>query len=241
MKHLSKAALGASLIAGQLLATAAAADFDVTVTNLTRGIHFTPLLVTAHDSGTRLFTSGSAASNALQEMAEGGSIASLVAALPATAVSQQNPAGGLLGPGTSTPTVTLNTDAQPTSTQLSVVAMMLPTNDGFIGLNGITIPTTPGTYSYNVNAYDAGTEANDEIRGGGAVGTPGFPVPPPIDTAPYAPGNGGTGVTGVSAEGFVHIHRGVLGDSNNAGGASDINSSVHRWLNPVARVTITVR
>ena len=120
---------------------------------------------------------------------------------------------------------------------------MLPTNDGFIGLNGITIPTTPGTYSYNVNAYDAGTEANDEVRGGGAPGTAGFPVPPgsPVDTGVFAADSGGTGVTGVSAEGFVHIHRGVLGDNNNAGGASDINSSVHRWLNPVARVTITVR
>ena len=115
MKHLSKAAFGASLIASQLLGTAVAADFDVTVTNLTRGIHFTPLLVVAHDSGTRLFTSGSAASSELQQMAEGGSIAGLVSVLPASAVTQQNPASGLLGPGASTPAVTLNTDAQPTS------------------------------------------------------------------------------------------------------------------------------
>ena len=113
---------------------------------------------------------------------------------------------------------------------------MLPTNDGFIGLNSITIPTEAGTYTWNVNAYDAGTEANDEIRGGGAPGAAGFPAPGPVDTAS---GMNGTGVN-ATVEGFVHIHRNVLGDTDAAAGASDIDSTVHRWLNPVARVTVVV-
>lgn len=123
------------------------------------------------------------------------------------------------------------------NTQLSIAAMLLPTNDGFVALNNLTLPTMPGTYTYLLNAYDAGTEANDEIRGSGASGMAGMPVPPPLEALV---GTGGTGVT-TTAEGFVHIHRGVLGDHNATGGASDIDASSQRWLNPVARVTLTVK
>ncbi|MBT4160397.1 MAG: hypothetical protein HOC70_14245 [Gammaproteobacteria bacterium] len=214
-----------------------ATDFDVTVTNLTRGSYFTPVLLAAHSVDTTVFSAGAAASTGLQEMAEGGSIATLSADLAtAGATIVENPAAGLLGPAQST-TVAINTDDAVDNTQLTVVAMILPTNDGFIGLNSIDIPTQPGTYQFNVSAYDAGTEGNDEIRGGGAPNTPGFPAPGPIDTSS---GMNGTGVPAVS-EGFVHIHRGVLGDSDIAGGVSDIDSSVHRWLNPIARVTVTIK
>jgi len=51
-------------------------------------------------------------------------------------------------------------------------------------------------------------------------------------------GTGGSGI-GAIAEGFVHIHRNVLGDADPTGGASDMDKTVHRWLNPVARVTIS--
>ena len=214
-----------------------AADFDVTVVNLTRGLYFTPLLLAAHTNDTTVFQSGAAASSSLQEMAEGGSIGALSTDLTAAnATLSENPAAGLLGPGQST-TATMNTDAAVENTELTVVAMVLPSNDGFLGLNSITVPTEPGTYTWNVPAYDAGTEANDEIRGSGAPGEPGFPAPGPVDTGS---GMNGTGVA-ASIEGFVHIHRNVLGDTDSAGGVSDINSSVHRWLNPVARVIVTVR
>ena len=169
-------------------------------------------------------------------MAEGGDISGLaadVAALSATSV--ENPAGGLLAPGAST-ALSLNTDAAPDNTQLSIVAMLLPSNDGFMGLNAITIPTEAGTYRYNVSAYDAGTEGNDEIVGSGAPGEPGYPAPGPIFAAS---GVGGTGVD-AAIEGFVHIHRNVLGDTDLTGGVSDIDSTVHRWLNPVVRVVVTV-
>ena len=115
--------------------------------------------------------------------------------------------------------------------------MMLPTNDGFIGLNSYKIPTEAGTYTVNINGYDAGTEANDEIvNGGGAAGTPGIPAAPGGDA-----GSGGTGAAGADTNPTVHIHRGVLGDTDATGGTSDLDSRIHRWLNPVARVTITVK
>lgn len=53
-------------------------------------------------------------------------------------------------------------------------------------------------------------------------------------------GTGGSGVAGADKNTTVHIHRGVIGDTNTGGGISDLNSSIHRWLNPVAEIVIEV-
>ena len=225
----------ASLVAVST-APANAADFDVEITNLTNGIWFTPFLVAAHPDGSNLFESGQPASANLQAMAEGGDISGLSADVQGLGgMVVENPAAGLLPPGM-TATAMMNTDGT-SNTQLSVVAMLLPTNDAFAGLNAIAIPEEAGTYVYNVNAYDAGTEANDEqLTGGGAPGAPGMPADPGGQA-----GANGTGVAGADANPNVHIHRNTLGDTDPAGGASDLDSTVHRWLNPVIRVTVTVR
>lgn len=229
-----------SLIAGLIALTASpslfAATYKVEVQNLTRGIYFTPLIVSAHPSSAKFFTTGTAASSNLQKMAEGGDISGLsVDMTNAAAKSVENPAAGLLAPGAST--MANLGDPGTANTQLSIVAMMLPTNDGFIALNNMTLPTAKGTYTYMLNAYDSGTEANNEIRGGGAPGAAGMPVPPPLESLV---GKNGTGIVGATAEGFVHIHRGALGDADLNAGKSDINAESQRWLNPVARVTVTV-
>ncbi len=226
-----------SLVALPLFAqTANAARVTVTIQNTTHGIHFTPFLVAAHDANTSLFTTGQPASANLQAMAEGGNISGLSADVQAASgLVVENPAAGLLAPGASTTTSVINTDGT-NNNYLSIVSMLLPTNDAFAGLNSWKIPDTAGTYTININAYDAGTEANDElITGGGAPGAAGIPVAPG--------GNGGTGGTGVAtvdANTNVHIHRGSLGDDNPTGGKSDLDNTVHRWLNPVVRATITV-
>ena len=48
-------------------------------------------------------------------------------------------------------------------------------------------------------------------------------------------------MTATEANSVVHIHRGVIGDTNPTGGSSDLDSRVHRWLNPVAELVITVK
>jgi hypothetical protein len=114
--------------------------------------------------------------------------------------------------------------------------MLLPTNDGFVGLDALRLPKESGTYIYHLNGYDAGTEVNDEvITGGGAPGVAGIPADPG--------GNAGSGATGVVAteqNTTVHIHRGILGDIDSAGGISDLDSRVHRWINPIAKVVVTI-
>ena len=82
------------------LGQAMAAEFTVTVKNLTNGIYFTPLLITAHDGNTHLFETGSPATPALQAMAEGGDIFELLKIVGGEdRDTKANPAGGLLSPG----------------------------------------------------------------------------------------------------------------------------------------------
>jgi len=228
----------AALVAVSLFSAsfAHATQFNVRIVNLTNGIWYTPFLVVAHPDGTSLFTTGQPASASLQAMAEGGDIAGLMADVQAIgATFAANPAGGLLPPAMSA-NVDLNTDGT-ANTLLSVVAMLLPTNDAFAGLNSVSIPTDPGTYIFDVPAYDAGTEANDElVTGGGAPGVAGIPA----DPGGFS-GTGGTGAAGADANTNVHIHRNTLGDTDSVAGASDLDSRVHRWLNPVVRVIVTVQ
>ena len=211
-----------------------AQNIDVQISNLTHGIYFTPLLIAAHSDSTALYEAGTAASPELQAMAEGGDVSGLVADLDSIgAVSVANPAAGLLGPASTTSAFDIDTGEM---AYLSIVTMLLPTNDGFVGLDGWSIPSEAGTYTLWLNAYDAGTEANDElVTGGGAPGMAGIPANPGGNG-----GSDGTGVTAFEENETVHVHRGNLGDTDMVGGASDVDSRIHRWLNPVAKVVVTV-
>ena len=123
--------LGALAAGGALLLGAgvvSAAEFEVTVTNLTRGQQFTPILVASHKSGVRLFELGSPASPQLKTLAEEGNVA------PMTALLLGNPdvrdvvnSGGLLNPGQS---VTQQVSTRGGFDNVSVAAMIIPTNDG---------------------------------------------------------------------------------------------------------------
>ena len=209
-------------------------QLEITLTNLTHGIHFTPFVVAGHGVDNHIFQTGQSATPELQALAEGGDISGIVANLNSVGASIiENPVGGLLAPGAAT-TFELETgDNQ----YLSLAAMLLPTNDGFAGVDAWQIPETAGVYWLDVNAYDAGTEANDEIiNGGGAPGTPGIPAAPGMDGGVNA-----SGVATVDTNPMVHIHRGNLGDDDLTGGTSDVDNRIHRWLNPVIRVRVEVR
>ncbi len=233
MKVLTITAIGLMVLGMQ---TAQAASLDVKITNLTQGIYYTPILIGAHTSENKLFTLGMPASTELQMMAEGGNISGLSAMLESYSADKvENPAAGLLAPGHS---IMTSLETSDDNNRLSIAAMLLPTNDGFVGLDSWEIPTEVGNYTLYLNAYDAGTEANNELilEGSGAPGMLGIPA---------APGQGagvsGSSVTSQETNTAVHIHRGTLGDDDIEGGKSDLNNAVHRWLNPVAKVTVTVK
>ncbi len=217
--------------------TVMAQELSITVTNLTQGLYFTPIITAAHTSDSHMFIVGSAATPELTAMAEGGDITALTSMLAnADADLRLNPAEGLLAPGKSTTYMLINESA---NTHLSMTTMILPSNDGFVGLNSWKIPTEAGTYTIMLNAYDAGTEANDELikgHGAAALGVLGIPAAPG-----GAGGTGGTGVTDMESNTMIHIHRGSIGDDDTNGGKSDLNNSIHRWLNPVAKLTVSIQ
>ncbi|MEJ2404335.1 MAG: spondin domain-containing protein [Candidatus Thiodiazotropha sp.] len=208
---------------------------QVEVTNLTNAIYFTPLLVAMHDRSTHLFELGIPASEHLQAMAEGGDLSGLISDLQITGHSYvENPASGLLAPGASTQAV-FNTTRWG-ERRLSIVGMLLPTNDGFVGADSIKLPKHRGTYTYYLYGYDAGTEANDEIiTGGGAPNTPGIPADPGMNA-----GSGGIASVGPDYNQTVHIHRGNIGDRDPLGGDSDLDARIHTWQGPVAKVVVRV-
>ncbi len=195
---------------------------EVTVTNVTTSIYLTPILAVGHgDRDSNMFEFGAAASDQVQAVAEGGAFLAMAAAFEGGQIIE-DPAEGLLGPGQS---VTFRLDKD--HTRMSLIAMMLPTNDGFVALDNVVL--RDGTQS--LYAIDSGTEANDEaITGGGAPGTPGIPADPGGSALAEA-----TGISGIDAEGSVMRHAGIQG-----GEGSALNPEIHGWSGPVAEVTVAI-
>ena len=188
--------------------------YEVTITNITRGAFFTPILVASHRLGVNLFTLGQPASDELAILAEGGDVVPLEQALRADppVVDVAN-SGGLLKPGES---VTVRVAAR-AADRISLAAMILPTNDGFIALNGMEVPRF-GSLNIQIPGYDAGSEPNDEL----CASIPG-------------PQCGGVGVSlDTGGEGFVHVHAGIHGVAG-----ADLKPELYDWRNPMASVTIT--
>jgi spondin N len=200
------------------LASAAQADgrrFEVTITNLTAHQVFTPIMVASHREGVQLFTLGQPASVELEILAEAGDTGPLSAALAARPDVLDVTTGAPLPAGQSQ---TIFVGTRGDFDHVSVAAMLVPTNDGFFAINGVEGPEgNEGLTLFSV-AYDAGTEANDELCAH-------IPGPPGVCAGEgFNPSRAG-------AEGFVHVHRGIHG-------AGDLSASVWDWRNPVAKITI---
>jgi hypothetical protein len=114
------------------------ARYEVTVTNLTRGQQFTPILAVSHRDPLRLFQFGAAASAELQALAEEGNTGPFVDLLATSrAVTQVLPGTGLTDPGASS---TFIIEGRPFGERLSLAAMLIPTNDTFVALNAVDLP-----------------------------------------------------------------------------------------------------
>jgi len=216
---------------------ALATEFKVEITNLTNANYFTPLIVSSHSRSVDMFELAEPATAALQAIAEGGDVSAMQTALEqsgADVAIADTPTGApVLAPGE---TASATVDSNRLNRRLSLAAMILPTNDAFVGLDSINLRYV-FSKTYFLYGYDAGTEANNEllnVPGGGAPGVLGIPGDPS-----GLSGSGGTGVATADTNTTVHIHRGIIGDSDLFGGASDLDSSAHRWQNPVAKVVIT--
>ena len=202
----------ASLMASGTVFAGGEKTYEVTVTNITAGQAFTPIIAATHRSSISFFELGQAASDELEMLAEGGNTMPLENLLNANAsvVSDVQTTGDdLLGPGES---VTLYIEGKLRHDVLSIAAMLLPTHDTFVAVNSVPLPV--GYSSTHAVAYDAGTEVNDES----CANIPG----PYCMGAPYSAEDG---------EGFVHVANGIQG-------IGDLAPEMFDWRNPVASVSI---
>ena len=119
-----------------------AATYEVTIMNLTRGQVFSPATVVSRDRGfTPLYKMATPASSELAQIAEdavAGPLQALLAGDPmVNDIQTATGAGGLLRPG-ETATVTIVTDGG--RDRLSLVGMLVQTNDAFSRLSHIDLP-----------------------------------------------------------------------------------------------------
>lgn len=189
-----------------------ARQYEVTVTNVTRGQSFTPILSSTHSRSLTLFELGDVATSELATLAESGNPAPLRAMLDdSSAVVSTEVSPGLLLPGNA---VTFEISGSRYS-RLSLAAMLIPTNDSFMSLDAVKLPRF-GSLSYFAKAYDAGSESNDEL----CANIPG----PVCQGAGPSPEDAG--------EGYVSIAPGIHGEA-------DLKTSAYDWRDAVAKVTIT--
>lgn len=198
----------------------ATAQYTVSITNITPGQTFTPLLVMTHNPDFRFFFMGTPASDALEMLAEGGDTAPLIEAAGDMATDAVT-TDGLLGPGE---TVSVTVSGIPDKDFASVTAMLIPTNDTFIDFSRIRLPRK-GAIEMLAGALDAGTEANTQS----CADIPG----------PRCGGMGYDAAPDENAEGYVHIGNGFhdLGevDDNNA---EVLGPVLYDWGNYVARIVV---
>lgn len=202
----------------------AMASFNVTVSNLTNAQPLSPAAVIAHQDGYSFFSVGSPATVGLEEMAEGGDNAALLAEATAdTAVTTTGSGAAPIGPaGSEAITVDLLESDLP-GLRISVATMLVNTNDAFTGLNAMSVEAMAvgDVISVRGIAYDAGTEDDSEA----AAVIPG-------------PAGGGEGFNAARDDHAdqVSMHSGVV--SQDDGFATSDLSEQHRFDNPVVQISI---
>jgi hypothetical protein len=192
-------------------------SYSVTVTNLTYAQSLSPLAAMLHGDS-KMWMAGETSSTALEQLAESGDNSELLAD---ASVLASDSGEGVVLPGSASTVEITTTDRS--ATFFTAATMLVNTNDAFTGLTGIDISTMAidDVKSWNVNVYDAGTEANSE-----AAGT----IPGPAD--------GGTGFDEARDDvDFVAIHSGVV--SQDDGLSSSVLTQAHRFDNPAIKLTIT--
>ena len=216
----------AAALALALIATPAAGQanvtYTVTVQNLTSGQPFTPPVVVTHSNGLDVFESGSAASAEIQAIAENGNNDPLLALVGSSSAVYGSVSG--TAPVLPGETATLSVQA-PAGSYISAAMMLICTNDGFTGLDSVSLPAS-GSETIEANAYDAGTETNTEDFAD--------IVPPCQGLIGVTSDDDGTGASDptLAEGGVISAHAGIVG-------GTDLTTGDHGWTDPVARITVT--
>ncbi len=194
------------------------ATFRVTITNLTPNELLTPFVVATYRGHGRVFHPRRHASAGLRELAENGGVGVF-----ADELSRRRGVGAVAvagaAPVAAGASVSVDITARRGTPRLSVVGMIICSNDGFAGVAGARLPRHVGeTVTVYGDAYDAGTEINTEAYAD---------LVPPCDGL----GQSGTSNPALAEHGVIRLHAGIQG-------VGDLDPELHHWSNPVIRVTI---
>jgi hypothetical protein len=215
---------GLALFAASGIAWAGPLQYEITITNITKGEPFSPVVVALHrPQMDPLFKLGEPSSEGIWRIAEDGDGMVLFGDLSADPnVYDVQISDGPFLPGQSVKVV-LDGGNGGGGRSLSLAAMLGISNDAFLALNGQHVPyflpffQREWTGIYLANAYDAGSEENTES----------------CETVPGPP-CGAAGVRDTDgAEGYVYVHSGIQG-------TGDLDASQLDWNNPVAKITVRV-
>ena len=192
-------------------------SFAVSITNLTHAQPLSPIGIALHQTG-QFWQIGESASTALEQMAEAGDNSALL--MQEIVIASISDSAVLL-PGNLVELIVQSQQLE--NIKLSLVSMMVNTNDGFSGLNAIDVSqlAVGDTLSFNSMAYDAGTETNSEMAG---------TIPGPAD--------GGEGFNSArDGNSVVTLHPGIVGQED--GLTLSVLNNDHKFDNPLMAITIT--
>jgi hypothetical protein len=199
-----------------------AAEYQVTVTNLTKGQVFSPPVLATHKSSVAIFAAGDPASDELVDVAEngmGGALADYLNSIPQVfeAIASTQPVPPAMAPFEP---VTFEISSRGHFDRLSMVSMLVNTNDAFLAIDTVRLPKRRGkSLTYYAIAYDAGSENNNQL----CAYVPG-PACEELDS--------GNSRDESEAEGVVYVHNGVHE-------TGELSPAKYDWHNPVAKVVIT--
>jgi hypothetical protein len=203
------------------LAAPASADGDttwkVTVTNLTPpgpgapgSQPLSPPLFVVHSSRADVWSVGAIASHGVAAIAEDADNSVLESALPQLP-GVRTVFTGAGGPIPSGQSRTFTVQTRGPFDRLSVVSMLVNTNDAFTGLDALRLRGRGATLERM--AYDAGSEANNELVG--------F-IPGPCCNHPFVRDPEGQ---------LIRPHQGITG-------IGELDPALYDWQDPVARFAI---
>jgi hypothetical protein len=216
--------------------------YRVTLVNLTDGQPFSPPVAATHDRSMRMFRVGRLASDELAAIAQAGNQGPMFnlfngsdevtdavdVGRPLTRVGTAVDPDGPGGMDPFVDTATFEIMARP-SDRLSLATMLICTNDGFLGLDSVRLPSH-GARAFLINGYDAGRENNTQLSEHLVDPCTDLgPVPLPGDPD----GNLDTGAVLTNPPVRIHHH------PNIQTGVGELSPAAHGWKDPVAVVVVS--
>jgi hypothetical protein len=185
------------------------ANFHARIENLTNAQVYSPPILVVHRADVQLFELGAMASDGVRTIAEMGDYSVLSEAVMGMdgIYAVEELADGV-NPGTS---AEIDFTAPVQGYRVTILMMLVWSNDAFTGINSESLPGELETLQLHTQAYDAGTEMNNEL-------------------ATHVPGLGGTERD--PSDGVIELHPGIMG-------VGDLDPSVWGWNGPVGMITVT--